>query len=101
MRTEDSKREARRRGEIVSDSEEEEAPHRRGRGKGKAKGKQDKPEVDQSWRKQRKVKVKVEHKTYEQLVAEAGEGTAAGVGLVIDARGGEVSPNEARKDGRR
>ena len=85
IRTEDSKREARRRGEIVSDSEEEQPVKR-----GQRKPVKDKKEPDQSWRKQKKVKVKVEHKTYEQLVEEAGDSTGAGIGLVIDARGGEV-----------
>lgn len=86
IRTEDSKREARRRGEIVSDSEEEQ-PVKKG---GNRKPAKDRKEPDQSWRKQKKVKVKVEHKTYEQLVAEAGDTSGSGVGLVIDARGGEV-----------
>lgn len=88
IRTEDSKREARRRGEIVSDSEDEK-PKRRGTGPKKGKeGKR--PEADTSWKRQKKVKVKVEHKTYEQLLAEAGE-QGSGIGLVLDARGGEVS----------
>ncbi|ORX39009.1 GC-rich sequence DNA-binding factor-like protein-domain-containing protein [Kockovaella imperatae] len=84
-RTEDSKREARRRGEIVSDSEEEK-PKRRGV-KG-SKPNRTEEDMGDSWKKQRKVKVKVEHKTYEQLLAEAGE--TQQVGLVIDARGGEL-----------
>lgn len=84
VRTEDSKREARKRGEKFSDDEEDKGP-KRGRRK-----QQQQPAQEQSWKQQRKVKVKVEHKTYEQLLAEAGEGAAPGVGLVLDARGGEV-----------
>lgn len=88
IRTEDSKREARRRGEEVSDSEEEKP--KRGKGAGKVKPKGERREADTSWKRQRKVKVKVEHKTYEQLLAESGE-QGSGIGLVLDARGGEVS----------
>ena len=97
MRTEDSKREARRRGEAVSDEEEERPRGRGGRsgrgGRGGAAGgvRQEREEREQSWKKQRKVKVKVEHKTYEQLLAEAGDNGQPGVGLVLDARGGDVS----------
>ncbi|EIW66866.1 hypothetical protein TREMEDRAFT_69868 [Tremella mesenterica DSM 1558] len=89
IRTEDSKRDARRRGEKVSDDEEEK-PRRRGKA-GRAGG-NDGPnrEQEQGWKNQRKVKVKVEHKTYEQLLAEAGQSAAAGVGQIIDARGGEM-----------
>ena len=94
VRTEDSKREARRKGEIVSDSEDEEAERKKGARRG-GKGKQGKQggeaAGEQSWKKQRKVKVKVEHKTYEQIVAEASDQAASGVGLVLDARRGEVS----------
>lgn len=89
MRTEDSKREARRRGEVVSD--EEDKPRRRGRKAHGGAPREPKPQSEQGWKKQRKVKVKVEHKTYEQLLAEAGDAAASGVGLVLDARGGEAS----------
>lgn len=94
VRTEDSKREARRKGELESDSEDEEKKRKARRGKGKAvKGKQavhgEWQPPEQSWKKQRKVKVKVEHKTYEQILAEAEQ--TPSIGLVIDARGGEVS----------
>ncbi|WWC73228.1 uncharacterized protein I206_107194 [Kwoniella pini CBS 10737] len=90
MRTEDSKREARRQGHVFSD-EEEEKPKRGHRSRGLKLPKEPKEEVEQSWKKQKKVKVKVEHKTYEQLLAEAGDAApAAGVGLVLDARGGDL-----------
>ena len=87
IRSEDSKREARRKGEKISDDEDDE----RQKTRRMPKDKKSTQTQEQSWRKQRKVKVKVEHKTYEQLVAEAGESSNAGVGLVLDARGGEVS----------
>jgi len=89
VRTEDSKREARRRGELVSDDEDEQ-PTRRGRRGPQAKPSRARQEPEQSWKKQRKVKVKVEHKTYEQLLAEAGDTSVTGIGLVLDARGGDV-----------
>ncbi|WVR09168.1 hypothetical protein IAU60_006230 [Kwoniella sp. DSM 27419] len=90
MRTEDSKREAKRMGVEFSD-EEDEKP-KRGKGRSAKGPKEPRAEVEQGWKKQKKIKVKVEHKTYEQLLAEAGESTApgAGVGLVLDARGGEL-----------
>ncbi|WWC97836.1 hypothetical protein V866_004723 [Kwoniella sp. B9012] len=90
MRTEDSKREARRQGHVFSDDEDEK-PKRGQRGRGPKVPKEPKEEVEQGWKKQKKVKVKVEHKTYEQLLAEAGDSaTSGGVGLVLDARGGEL-----------
>ncbi|KAL7421203.1 hypothetical protein Q5752_004088 [Cryptotrichosporon argae] len=88
IRSEDSKREARRKGVLVDEPEDD---GRKGRGKGKGrKGREAQPAQDDSWKRQRKVKVRVEHKTYDQLVAEAGDSTQAGVGLVIDARGGDL-----------
>ena len=92
MRTEDSKREARRKGEKLSDDEEEQ-PRRRGGARGPRPPGQP---PEQGWKKQRKVKVKVEHKTYEQIVSEAGE-SSGGVGLVLDARGGDVSARNAHE----
>ncbi|WVQ81525.1 hypothetical protein IAT38_003649 [Cryptococcus sp. DSM 104549] len=96
MRTEDSKREARRQaireGRPVSDESEDEQPKKKGhKGKGPKAPKEKKEPQEQGWKKQKKVKVKVEHKTYEQLLAEAGDAAAGtGVGLVLDARGGEL-----------
>jgi tuftelin-interacting protein 11 len=89
IRTEDSKREARRKGETISD--EEDKPMRRGKKAHGGSQRIPKSEAEQGWKRQKKVKVKVEHKTYEQLLAEAGDAAAPGVGLVLDARGGEVS----------
>ncbi|WVF65686.1 hypothetical protein IAT40_000417 [Kwoniella sp. CBS 6097] len=91
MRTEDSKREARRMGHTFSDDEDEK-PKKGHKGRALKGPKEPKDEDDQGWKKQKKVKVKVEHKTYEQLLAEAGDTTVAGagVGLVLDARGGDL-----------
>lgn len=91
IRTEDSKREARRQGVTFSDDEDEEAPRRRRHREKGPKVHKEKSEEDQGWKRQKKVKVKVQHKTYEQLLAEAGDAVSApGIGLVLDARGGEV-----------
>jgi tuftelin-interacting protein 11 len=48
---------------------------------------------EQPWRNRtKKTKIRVEHKTYDQIVAEAGEpGHAGGVGMIIDATGATVS----------
>ncbi|OCF31369.1 tuftelin-interacting protein 11 [Kwoniella heveanensis BCC8398] len=91
MRTEDSKREARRMGHTFSDDEDEK-PKKGHKGRALKGPKKPEDEDDQGWKKQRKVKVKVEHKTYEQLLAEAGDSTVSGsgVGLVLDARGGDL-----------
>ena len=84
-KTEQAKAEARRRGEVVSDDEEEARP-RKGR---KPKGQpQEKSDV---WKKPKKTKKKIEHKTYEQIVAEAGQEAASGIGQIIDATGATVS----------
>ncbi|KIP04527.1 hypothetical protein PHLGIDRAFT_75791 [Phlebiopsis gigantea 11061_1 CR5-6] len=85
-KTEQAKAEARRRGEVVSDEEEE---TRRRKGK-KPKGQlQEKSDV---WKKPKKTKKKIEHKTYEQIVAEAGQDVASGIGQIIDATG--ATPRE-------
>ncbi|KAJ9124319.1 hypothetical protein QFC22_001119 [Naganishia vaughanmartiniae] len=95
VRTEQSRRDARARGEVFSSDEEaERRKGRKAKNRDAAAGKGQEPSKGESasWKKQRKVRVKVEHKTYEQLIAEAGDGPMAdsGVGLVLDARGGEL-----------
>ncbi|KDQ13045.1 hypothetical protein BOTBODRAFT_112065 [Botryobasidium botryosum FD-172 SS1] len=89
-KTEQSKAEARRRGEAVSDDDEP----RRGKGKGKDKGKSaEQGDRSDAWKKPRKTKTRVEHKTYEQIVQEAGYDAAApGIGPIIDATG--ATPRE-------
>lgn len=85
-KTEQSKLEAKRRGEAVSD-EEEEKP-RKSKGKGSA-GKE--PKRSDAWKKPKRGKTKIEHKTYEQIVAEAGQDAPpAGIGMIIDATGATV-----------
>ena len=86
-RTEQSKAEARRRGEVVSDDEDE------GQKKKGAKGKEKEDKRSDAWKKPKKIKTKIEHKTYEQIVAEVGEDAAgpSGLGVIIDATGATVS----------
>jgi tuftelin-interacting protein 11 len=84
-RTEQSRAEARRRGEVVSEDEEE-------GGKKKApKGRENRNTSD-AWKKPKKVKTKIQHKTYDQIVAEVGEDTGgpSGLGVIIDATGATV-----------
>ena len=82
-RTEQSKAEARRRGEVVSDDEDEERKMKAAKAKEKAEKRSD------AWKKPKKVKTKIEHKTYEQIVAEVGE-DVPGLGVIIDATGATV-----------
>ncbi|KAL0571701.1 hypothetical protein V5O48_010262 [Marasmius crinis-equi] len=82
-KTEQSKMEARRRGEAVSDDEDD--PNVR---KARKKEREAKEKRAEMWKKPKKVKTKVEHKTYEQIVAEAGgEAPSTGIGQIIDATG--------------
>jgi tuftelin-interacting protein 11 len=85
-RTAQEKAEARRRGEVVSDDDEDVKP---GKGKGKAGVKK---EPADAWKRPRKVKTRIEHKTYEEILAETGDSvpTAAGIGPIIDATGATV-----------
>lgn len=85
-KTEQSKTEARRRGEVVSDDEEEMKPRKGRKTKGKVEG-----ERSDAWKKPKKSKPRVEHKTYEEIIAEAGqENPATGLGQIIDATGATV-----------
>lgn len=87
-KTEQSKAEARRRGEVVSDDEEKPGGAR-GR---KAKAKQHTGETkEEVWKRPKRTKVKTEHKTYEEIIAATGiETPASGLGKIIDATGAEV-----------
>ncbi|THV05580.1 TFP11-domain-containing protein [Dendrothele bispora CBS 962.96] len=84
-RTEQSKREARRRGELASDDEDDDPKIR----KAKKQQKEAKEKRSDVWKKPKKVKTKVQHKTYEEIIAEAGEEAPAsvGIGQIIDATG--------------
>lgn len=88
-KTEQSKMEARRRGEVVSDDEEDKPK----RGKRGAKGAEKEAKKGDAWKKPKRVKTKIEHKTYEQIVAEAGiePSTSSGIGQIFDATSGTVS----------
>jgi len=86
-KTEQSKMEAKRRGEEVSDDEDEKIK------KAKRKVREVKEKRSEAWKKPKKVKTKVEHKTYEQIIAEAGapSTSTSGIGQIIDATGAVVS----------
>jgi tuftelin-interacting protein 11 len=85
-KTEQSKLEAKRRGEEVSDDDDDARPKKGGKKAAKE------PKRSDAWKKPKKVKTKVEHKTYEQIIAEAGQDAApAGIGMIIDATGATVS----------
>lgn len=87
-KTAQAKAEARRRGEVVSDDEEERKKKRAAKKAG-AKGKGAEQRQD-AWKK-KKVKTKIQHKTYEEIVAEAGQETGvSGIGQIIDATGAVV-----------
>lgn len=96
VRTEQSKREARAKGEKFSEDEEEDRrkeSRRKGKNKENEKQEGQQPQgkgENAEWKKSRKVKVKVEHKSYEQLLAEAGD-VNGGIGMIYDARSGQVS----------
>jgi len=81
-RTEQEKLEARRRGEVLSEDEDDQ-PGKKGRSRTGDKQKSD------AWKRPKKVKVKVEHKSYEEILAEAGEVAIPppGIGQIIDAPG--------------
>ncbi|KAF7327485.1 Tuftelin-interacting protein 11 [Mycena kentingensis (nom. inval.)] len=83
-KTDQSRAEARRRGEAVSDDEQSPAVR-----KAKKKEMEAREQMSDVWKRPKKVKTKVEHKTYEQIIAEAGQDTpaAAGIGQIIDATG--------------
>ncbi|KAG6821212.1 hypothetical protein H0H93_004033 [Arthromyces matolae] len=82
-KTEQSKREAKRRGEVVSDDED--TPKTKNLRK---KAKEQEQKRSDVWKRPKKVKTKVEHKTYEQILAEAGEeAPPSGIGQIIDATG--------------
>ncbi|PPQ73235.1 hypothetical protein CVT26_015038 [Gymnopilus dilepis] len=81
-KTEQSKLEAKRRGEVVSDEEDEKTK------KFKKKAREQQEKRADAWKRPRKVKTKIEHKTYEQILAEAGEeAPPPGIGQIIDATG--------------
>ncbi|QRW17181.1 Tuftelin-interacting protein 11 [Rhizoctonia solani] len=91
-KTDQSKREAKRKakmeGKAVSSDEDE--PSMGKKKKSKAKFGDDHREGAEkpAWKRPKKSKIRVEHKTYEEIVRDAGVDTAtAGVGQIIDATG--------------
>jgi len=63
--------------------------------KGKVKGKHV-TEVDyvagrEQWKRKRKIKTVVQHRTYEEIMAEAGQETTPSLGIIIDATGAKAS----------
>lgn len=84
-KTEQSKLEAKRRGEVVSDEEDEKTK------KFRKKAKEQQEKRSDAWKRPKKVKTKTEHKSYEQILAEAGEpASVSGIGQIIDATGAVV-----------
>ncbi|KAJ4477684.1 hypothetical protein C8J55DRAFT_489694 [Lentinula edodes] len=77
-----SKIQARRRGEVVSVEE-----------KSKKEGEVKDSKQAEAWRKPREVTTKIQHKTYEEILAEAGieTSTSARIGQIIDATGAVVT----------
>lgn len=77
-----------RRGEHISD-EEEELPKAARKAKAKAA---EVKEARQQWKKPPKRKTVVHHRTFEEIMEEAGQeaGGSAGLGVIIDATGATV-----------
>ncbi len=81
-KTNQSKMEAKRRGEVVSDDETD--------NKLKKKAKAAKEKRSDVWKNPKKVKTKIEHKSYEQILADAGDTPISEIGQIIDATGAVV-----------
>lgn len=86
-RTDQEKTEARRKGQLVSSDEEGATP-----GKGKGKG-GTKKEPSDAWKRPKKVRTKIEHMTYEEILAETRDSMppATSIGPIIDATGPTAS----------
>lgn len=92
-RTKQARDEARRRGEDVSESEDEKAERRRREKKAdRAQASTSTADLRKAWTKERKPrKPKVEHRTYEEILeAAGGQIDSSGVGQIIDARSKEL-----------
>ncbi|KAG8976662.1 hypothetical protein FRB90_009094, partial [Tulasnella sp. 427] len=90
-RTKQAITEAKRRGEHVSDEEEEKLPKAARKAKAKAA---EAKESREQWKKPPKRKTVVQHRTFEEIMEEAGQeaGAGAGLGVIIDATG--ATPRE-------
>jgi tuftelin-interacting protein 11 len=86
-RTDQEKAEARRKGQPLSEDDEDATP---GNDKGKARAKK---EPSDAWKRPRKLKTKIEHKTYEEILSETRDSIppVAGIGPIIDATGSTAS----------
>ncbi|KAJ3873656.1 hypothetical protein F5051DRAFT_476295, partial [Lentinula edodes] len=96
---EQSKIQARRRGEVVSVVGDDEDPKIRKARKKEGEVKDSKQA--EAWRKPREVTMKIQYKTYEEILAEAGieTSTSARIGQIIDATGAvprELIPHNVR-----
>ncbi|KAJ1306897.1 hypothetical protein OPQ81_007881 [Rhizoctonia solani] len=91
-KTDQSKREAKRKakmeGKVVSSDEDEPSTGKKKKAKAKfGEGHREGAEKP-AWKRPKKSKIRVEHKTYEEIVRDAGiDTTAVGVGQIIDATG--------------
>ncbi|KAF8343173.1 GC-rich sequence DNA-binding factor-like protein-domain-containing protein [Cantharellus anzutake] len=89
-RTDQSIREARRRGEAVSD---EEIDTGGSKGKGKSKGRGGEKDRSNAWKKPKKTITRIKHMTYEEIIAESDETVpTSSLGVIIDATG--ATPRE-------
>ncbi|KAJ7700995.1 hypothetical protein B0H14DRAFT_2648554 [Mycena olivaceomarginata] len=95
-KTEQSKIEVRHRGEVVSDEEEALGARKAWRKEREAKEKR-----EDVWKRSKKVKTKIEHKTYKQILAEVGQDMPASLSLgqIINATGA-VGANFSRSPGK-
>ncbi|KAG8717170.1 hypothetical protein FRC08_008049 [Ceratobasidium sp. 394] len=90
-RTDQSKKEQKRKdkreGKAVSSDSDEHGKQKKKK-KSKLPGATlDEGEQTPAWKRPKKSKVRVEHKTYEEIVQDAGMDAAAGIGQIIDATG--------------
>jgi tuftelin-interacting protein 11 len=86
-KTEKLKMEVRRRGEVVSDEEEALGARRAWRKEREAKEKR-----EDVWKRSKKVKTKIQHKTYKQILVEVGQDMPASssLGQIINVTGAVV-----------
>ncbi|QRV88943.1 Tuftelin-interacting protein 11 [Ceratobasidium sp. AG-Ba] len=84
----EEKRKARREGKVVSsDSDEPSGKKKKKKSKLPPGVTLDEEEQKPAWKRPKKSKIRVEHKTYEEIVQDAGIDATAGVGQIIDATG--------------
>lgn len=96
-KTKQSKQEAKRRGEVLSDDEEEKEAASRAKGR-KQKGQdQSREPKEKAWKAPKPKKRQVQHMSYEEILAQqsadqlGGSGVDQGLGQIIDMTGAEVS----------